>query len=429
MKLHHLIILWLTLVSACQNIEDANPMERDTFARFYESASSLEGIAAQTLSDGYLFIANHVDNTDTMGYLVRTDLSGSVQWKTELPSMHLTGLAAADDGYFVLADSIKVNAESAQVADLIVYSALLYKTDLEGSIMNKLRITDSSSANKIDFRTNAVTFNTDNEIVMLGTFQDPTAISTSTRPFVNVLNASTLDTVWSRTYEVYDRDYVNTRSVIATSDDHILWASAILKEQQNFARSYLAIPYVLAESTFQNFDVYGSTTDQSLYAYDIATATTSLYGYGVIGTYASPSGENANMFFARISTDGNFIDNSERFFDGILSIDNEAVSLGTSSSQDEGLAICATGDGGFVLAGTMETTPTRGNGGLDIFLVKVNGIGTMRWNKILGGTGDETVQSIQETADGGLLLCGSKDASGLPVPFLIKTDAYGNIEI
>src|SRR5690606_22374012 len=149
--------------------------------------------------------------------------------------------------------------------------------------------------------------------------------------------------------------------------------------------------------------------------------------FGVVGTYASPSGENSNMFFARVTRQGNFIAGSERFFDGELSASNVAVTIGVSESEDTGEAICATQDGGFVLAGTMQTTPLRGNGGNDIFLVKVDANGNMVWNRIMGGSTDETISSIHETPDGGLVLCGSKDASGLPVTFVIKTDKNGEL--
>jgi hypothetical protein len=75
----------------------------------------------------------------------------------------------------------------------------------------------------------------------------------------------------------------------------------------------------------------------------------------------------------------------------------------------------------------MLTTPGRGKGGKDIFLIKIDAFGNVVWNKILGGTGNETVSSIRETADGGLLLCGSNEVSGLSSIFIIKTDKNGEL--
>jgi hypothetical protein len=76
----------------------------------------------------------------------------------------------------------------------------------------------------------------------------------------------------------------------------------------------------------------------------------------------------------------------------------------------------------------MLTTPNRGNGGKDILLIKVTSQGEILWNKIIGGAGDETVSTIRETDDGGLLICGSNNVSGLSSIFMIKTDAKGELK-
>ena len=75
----------------------------------------------------------------------------------------------------------------------------------------------------------------------------------------------------------------------------------------------------------------------------------------------------------------------------------------------------------------MLTTPERGNGGSDIFLIKVDAFGNPQWNRLFGGSGDESISSIAETPDGGLLISGTKDVSGLPAMFLLKTDPQGQI--
>jgi hypothetical protein len=181
------------------------------------------------------------------------------------------------------------------------------------------------------------------------------------------------------------------------------------------------------QSVFINSDLFGETTDQKLLANDLQQAFAPELGFGLIGTFAQPTGANANMFFTRIDKDGNFIPGSDRYFDAELSEDGKSVAQGESSSQETGDALIATHDGGFILAGSFLSTPQRGNGGTDIFLVKVSATGTMIWNKVIGGSGDETVSSIRETADGGLLLCGANNVSGLSSIFLMKVDKEGNL--
>jgi hypothetical protein len=134
------------------------------------------------------------------------------------------------------------------------------------------------------------------------------------------------------------------------------------------------------------------------------------------------------MFFARVNQNGNIDESSIRYFDGQMTLLNNVGGADESESEDTGNALISTSDGGFVLAGSMVTTPTRGKGGKDIFLVKVDSQGNMQWNKVIGGIGDETVSSIRETDDGGLLICGSNNASGLSSIFIMKTDLNGDLK-
>lgn len=421
------LILGIAWLVACQEARDAKPMERFTFARFYESSMGQRAVAAREFDDGYVLLGSRLTPDDTTGLLIRTGNRGDVLWMSELPGIIPKSLLIGTDAFFVFGDSIHVNPESSDVNDLIIQSALLYRISFNGSPDRKLIIADRAASNRIDYKANAITLNSQNNIIALGTFREP-GLNTTERPFVAALEADAFDTLWHKRYNIIDRDYVNARTVHYTADGYVVWASAILKEQQTFERTYLSIPFIRETSVFENNDVFGATTDQKLLAGDIQCASIPEFGYGIAGTHAAPSGDNANLFFARVTSDGNFIAGSERYFDGQLSASNTPVAAFESASIDTGEALCATSDGGFVIAGTMSTTPLRGNGGRDIFLVKVNGMGDILWNRVWGGTGDEAIGSIAETADGGLLLCGSRDASGLPAMFLIKTNARGEIQ-
>lgn len=418
---HLLIGCTVGLVGACQNIEDADFADRKTFVRFYQNDVGQLGVLAEPLDDGYLILANSYSESNLVGYLIKTDASGNTQWKTTLDGT-FRGMAIGTDGYFVFGDSIKINPNAEEVADLIVNSSVLYKLDFTGNIDKKVTL-KADTVKKIDFKSNAVTLNDKDQVILLGTFKSPVS---KEKPYIISLTTTSLDTVWTKRYDIIDRDYVNAKSIHSTGDDHLIWASAILKEQQNFSRSYLAIPYVLEESVFENNDVYGETTDQKLTAADIQPAYSKEFGFGVIGSHATPTGENSNFFFARVTKQGDIIDGSVKFFDG--NTESVSVDANISTSEDEGTAICATRDGGFALAGTRQTLPGVGNGGKDILLIKVDAVGNVLWKKTFGGTNDEIVSSIRETEDGGLMLCGSGDATGLPTIMLIKTDQNGEIK-
>ncbi len=429
MKLPYSLVVCLLYCWACNNIEDAKPAHRNTFIHFYEASQNTDGVCAEEVKGGYVILGKETFKNGTQNTLfIQTDAQG----KRLTNDVVLTGgsskaLKVAADGYYIIGDSIKTNLESsdASVFDLIVYSARIFKLDLTGNVVKRLAFADhKNTTNLTDIHGGSVTLNAQNEVIILGTFKNAGALTTE-KPFVAALNPTTLDTIWSKQYDAIDRDYVNSKSVHVAPTGEIIWATAMLKSNQDFSRSFLGIPYIKPNSTFENFSQYGQFTDQQLYANDIQPAASAAFGYGVIGTYASPTGANGNMFFMRTNPYGEIVEGSVHFFDGELSNQIQSIALDQSSSSDTGDALTSTQDGGFVLAGS---TISAGKGDKDIFLVKVDGKGNLLWKKIIGGAGDETVNSIRETSDGGLLLCGSNNVSGLSSIFMMKTDKDGTLK-
>jgi len=97
---------------------------------------------------------------------------------------------------------------------------------------------------------------------------------------------------------------------------------------------------------------------------------------------------------------------------------------GTDSSI--AYSLVETSDGGYALAGS-SGSPLYfpiGSGTTDFWLVKTDAYGNMEWNQTYGGTGDEVAYSLVETSDGGFALAGEQSHNF----WLVKTDAYGNTE-
>jgi hypothetical protein len=102
-------------------------------------------------------------------------------------------------------------------------------------------------------------------------------------------------------------------------------------------------------------------------------------------------------------------------------------------------------DGTYVIAG-VSTSSANGNvtpvnhGGQDHWIVRLDAAGTVLWNKLLGGNGDESVQSIQQTSTEDYILAGYSASSangdvtgtnhGGATTFdywIVKLDRFGNI--
>jgi len=426
-RFQYWVITSLIIAAGCQNIEDAQPSDRTTFVQFHEAAHNITAVSAEATPNGFVILANEVLLNNTINtVLIFTNEDGlQTGERLIIPNTRATNLLVTADGYFTLGQQIKSNVGSDDVStfDQLVYSVTLNKISTAGVIVDGITIADTAKTNITDIFSGSLTVNSQNELIVLGTFKKAAGGAT-TKPFLAGLNITTLDTLWSRKYEVLDRDYVNTKTIQFVDDSHLIWASALKEETPNFERTYIGVPYMEENSTFENFSTFGEQTDQRLLVKEIQPIMPSALGFAIIGTNATPVGDNSNMFFVRVDKRGNIIEGSERYFDAA----SGQTSSATSSTQDIGETLTATHDNNLVFGGTFESTPAVGNGGSDILLIKTDIQGNIIWKKIIGGTGNETISSIRELESGDLLICGTNNLSGLTSVFLIRTDSNGELK-
>jgi len=109
------------------------------------------------------------------------------------------------------------------------------------------------------------------------------------------------------------------------------------------------------------------------------------------------------------------------------------------SDWEEAWDVQQTMDGGYIIAG--RTTSNDGDvtgvhGGFDYWVVKLSNIGTLEWQKALGGTSEDLGYSIQQTNEGGYIVVGESSSQDGDVKnnhggtdyWVVKLNFEGKIE-
>ncbi|MFI5150138.1 MAG: hypothetical protein ACHQRM_10435, partial [Bacteroidia bacterium] len=100
--------------------------------------------------------------------------------------------------------------------------------------------------------------------------------------------------------------------------------------------------------------------------------------------------------------------------------------LHTTTNNETVYSIQKTTDGGYFLSGVIAFTSTLKT---DAYIVKTNSTGDTLWTRKIGGSGNDGVQSGQQTSDGGYVMVGltTSYGAGADDVYLVKTDNSGNV--
>lgn len=433
---HLLLLAGAGLAYACNNLEDAPVAQRNTFIRFYASEINYEARLALPEADGYILLGNtrHDNNSRQDMVVIRTDMNGARLWETRIDHVRGNDLLPVADGYIVTGERIQLNPTRPEVVEQVNTSLLLVRLDRAGNETARYeapttRFIRGADTLTIDTYGLAAT-PAGGGLTVLGAYAIPTGQQRSKKISFSGDLVPTEAPVF---FDLQAFNYQNVRSLFA-SGPNLIWASTAMPQTANEFAFTTITSVPLGMSAQAVFTTIGENeSDRQHLTGDMQPVGV---GFGVVGTYSErgtlddPVGASANIFIARLNASGTvaapliYLDGDELF--------NGGGALGNprnSSSQDTGDAICATRDGGFVVAGTYLTTPARGNGQRDVLLTKLDAFGNVRWTRLYGGSGSELVGSIRETADRHLLLTGTgvSPTGDVRVMFMARFDANGEL--
>lgn len=101
------------------------------------------------------------------------------------------------------------------------------------------------------------------------------------------------------------------------------------------------------------------------------------------------------------------------------------------ASAEDAYSVKETADGGFILVGQRDLG--FGTGGTEIYVIKTSSTGTLIWSKTYGGANNEVAHSIINTSDGGYLIAGNTKSfvsggAGDQDMYLLKIDSVGTLQ-
>lgn len=114
------------------------------------------------------------------------------------------------------------------------------------------------------------------------------------------------------------------------------------------------------------------------------------------------------------------------------------------TNVDQGYSIQQTADGGYIMVGGSYSSVTgdvwyfNHGGTQDAWVVKLSGTGSIEWQRLLGGGGDDSAYSVRQTADGGYIFIGGSDSGttgditgtyhGMADLWVVKLNATGTVQ-
>ena len=261
--------------------------------------------------------------------------------------------------------------------------------------------------------------------------------------------------VWDKTFGGSSYDYA--RSIVQTSDGGYTMAGETASKG---AGSYDM--WVVKLDAYQNKQ-WDKTFGGNNYETASSIVQTSDGDYAVAGYTDSKGADQSDMWVVKLDANGNkqwdktFGGNSNdhahsivQTSDGGYAVAGNTKSKGTywhdidmwvvkldangnkqwdkifrGSSYDDARSIVQTSDGDYAVAGY---TDSKGAGGYDMWVVKLDANGNKQWDKTFGGNNYETAYSIVQTSDGGYAVVGDTKSKGAGQSdmWVVKLDANGN---
>ncbi|MCB9170543.1 MAG: T9SS type A sorting domain-containing protein [Flavobacteriales bacterium] len=352
------------------------------------------GSSVVQTSDGGYVLAGSTTSTgagEADVLLIRTDLNGDTLWTRTYgspgPEFASALRRTSDDGLIIAGFTDTANAG----ANL----AFLMRTDANGDLL----WTKTYGFGSVSAAT-SVEGTSDGGLIMVGY-----AGGSGFGPWMFVVKTDAVgDTLWTRRYQHLGGSIVAT---YASSVQEMPGGGYVVLGDAND----LTVCYVILAENGANLSS-GTFSGVQNYGNDLNVLALANGGYVVVGTTASPGPNALDIFMIRL--------------DSQLQQVWTRTYFGTNSEY--GKDVRQTTDGGFVIVGVTHSFNSFGNDHGDAYLVCTDSTGNLLWSKSYGSIQYDEGRCILQTQDGGFMICGMQDLTGMNDMklYMVKVDANGS---
>lgn len=385
------VFLLATLVS-CGKDKGTNSSNRGTWQITIGSDKTDNGYSVVAAGNGDYVLAGQTNgsgNGDYDMYIVRIDSLGNVLWEAT------SGTANAE-----VARSIERTPDGGFLA--------LGRTTQPGGVQGDLFITKCSGSGSILW----------NKSIDSGEGEDGFSVRADPNGGYLLAGSSGISIhanfyivrideqgsqVWDRKIPVLSLGSATGTLVQATGESQIAgWGLDL----SNGGWTNMILLSLDAEGNVVRSGSYGGAKDE----YCNAVTRTADAGFLLVGWTTSTGAGGQDVYVVKVDADGNAV---------------WSKSYGGAAS-DGASAVTATPDGGYVIAGWTES---MGAGDVDLYLIKIDGDGTLLWQRTFGGPDPDRAQAITVADDGGLIVVGSTQSMGAGDwdIYVVKTNANGEL--
>ena len=391
----------LLLSSSCRR-ETISPSQAGSFIKFYSLFNKDEGFVVKTLAGrGYVMAGTTYTEASSNIILIMTDEYGR---ETGTPKLfggeyddRANSMVILSDGGFAILGSTTLESEE---DESLITDMYLVRTDRQGNELWSRNY--GGNSNEAGY---GLAQTSDGGFILIGSTENPL---TGVKNVYLVKTDTAGEVLWTRTHGGLNDDAGLSITERFTDEGipegytYTGYTRSYFQPGQSNSNIFVVETNPSGIATF--FYTYGSTGNdfgESLIPHPEG-------GFVLLGTKSNPSSGVKNVFLARID-------------------DNISNPLWTRSlgSTDNHVAACIkiTGDGNYIITGTLEITSDNHV----IFLMKTDPNGNIIFNKTFGGSGQQRGQAVDLADDGGYIITGSNKSGNNSMITLIKTNPDGEL--